>query len=453
MALLAALLLAASFDGEAALRHASSLAALGPHPWGSSLSRGAAQYVAAQFRDAGLEEVRLEGFEVKGRAGTNVLGVLRAPGPEFVLLGAHHDTAPLAPGAYDDGGGVGVLIEVARALAHRPDRRRTIVFASFDGEEAWHTQLGTTTGSRAYVTSLGPESRNLVAAFVVEMCGWKGGTPALHPIPYADPVRPGAYAVTPAWLLRETLGAAAARQAPFVVGDRWLSWLYQPLSRSLRVDLYGDDLSFTQAGIPALFASDSTLSAFYPWYHARDDSADKLDAASLDRMGRGVLAVAEALETVRRGPPEPVWFTAFGLVLGVVPLLGLGLASLLPGLLFAWRAGRGALALRGAHALAFGVLLFRHPVPALAVLLVPNLAGLHPRLPVRLASLLPLLLLLAGGLHAWHQGFAEGWWLAPWDLGLAAAAVLLALLPAPGTGSGSKGAARPARRGRAGKKR
>jgi len=33
-ALLPALIAAAAFDGQAALRHASALAALGPHPWG-----------------------------------------------------------------------------------------------------------------------------------------------------------------------------------------------------------------------------------------------------------------------------------------------------------------------------------------------------------------------------------------------------------------------------------
>ena len=39
---------------------------------------------------------------------------------------ALHDTAPEAPGAYDDGGGVGVLIEAARVLAAQPSRPRTM---------------------------------------------------------------------------------------------------------------------------------------------------------------------------------------------------------------------------------------------------------------------------------------------------------------------------------------
>jgi len=66
IALLPALLAAAAFDGQAALRHASALAALGPHPWGSPRALAAAQYVAAQFRDAGLADVRLQDFDTAG---------------------------------------------------------------------------------------------------------------------------------------------------------------------------------------------------------------------------------------------------------------------------------------------------------------------------------------------------------------------------------------------------
>src|SRR5271169_7037588 len=128
--LLAPLILAGAFDGSAALRHASHLAALGAHPWGSTRNSFAAEYVAAQFRDAGLSEVRLQEFESHGIRGSNVIGVLRSNASEFVLVGAHHDTAPEAPGAYDDGGGVGVLIETARVLARQGGRPRTVVFAS-----------------------------------------------------------------------------------------------------------------------------------------------------------------------------------------------------------------------------------------------------------------------------------------------------------------------------------
>src|SRR5512139_78230 len=223
MSALLGLLLAASIDGEAALRHASALAALGPHPWGSPRNRAAAEYVAAQLREAGLDGVELQAFERHGIQGTNVVATLRSPGEEFVVVGAHHDTAPDAPGAYDDGGGVGILIELARVLGRDERRARTVVFASFDGEEAWSTEKGTTAGSRAFVERLGPRARSMVAAFAIEMSGWKGGTPVLHPIAYADPRERGRAVITPAWLVRAALDGSREAGAPLAVGDPYLS--------------------------------------------------------------------------------------------------------------------------------------------------------------------------------------------------------------------------------------
>jgi hypothetical protein len=410
MSPLLALLLAASIDGEAALRHASALSALGPHPWGSPRNQAAAAYVAAALREAGLDTVELQAFERNGVAGTNVVATLRAPGEEFVVVGAHHDTAPGAPGAYDDGGGVGILIELARVLARDGTRTRTVVLASFDGEEAWSVKKGTATaGSRAFVERLGPRAGSLVAAFAIEMSGWREGTPVLHPIAYADPREKGRAVIAPAWLVRAALDGSREAGSPLRVGDPWLSWLYQPAVRAFRVRFYGDDLSFLQSGYPALFASDSSFSAFYPHYHEASDTADKLDAAALERMGRGVLGVVRALQRAPRGPAEePHWFTAFGRVAGWPWLVGLGAASLLPGLWKSSRVGGLALGLRVVQAVLAGVLLWRHPVPALWILLIPLLV-----LPWRrswwttVLALAPAVGLVAMGVAGWWRG-AEG---------------------------------------------
>ncbi len=430
------LLLAASIDGEAALRHASALAALGPHPWGSPRNQAAAAYVAAQLHEAGLEAVEVQAFERHGVHGANVIGTLPAPGEEFVVIGAHHDTDPVAPGAYDDGGGVGILIELARVLAKDERRARTIVFASFDGEEAGSTGKGTTAGSRAYLERLGPRVRSMVAAFAIEMSGWRGGAPVLHPIAYADPREKGRAVIAPAWLVRAALDGAREAGAPLAVGDPYLSWLYQPTARAFRVRLYGDDLSFLQAGHPALFASDSSFSKFYPDYHKASDTADKLDPGALERMGRSVLGVVHALERVPRGPAEePQWFAAFGRVVGWAWLVGLGAASLLPGLWRGWRVGGVALGLRLAQALLASVLLWPHPVPGLCLLLVPHLL-----LPWRrawwtvLLALAPAAALLTMGAAAWWRGAVNGVWLAPWEIAVAALALALAFFGLSGGG-------------------
>lgn len=437
MAPLLGLLLAASIDGGAALRHASALAALGPHPWGSTRNEAAALYVAAQMRASGLSEVELQRFERHGIQGTNVVGTLRGPGEELLLVGAHHDTAPGAPGAYDDGSGVGVLLELARVLAAEPSRTRSIVFVSFDGEEAWATGKGTTAGSRAFLERLGPRARSLVAAFVIEMCGWKGGTPALHPVAYADPRTPGATVAAPGWLVRAALSGSREAGAPLALGDPYLSWLYQPAVRSFRVRLYGDDISFLQAGRPALFASDSSFSAFYPDYHKPTDVADRLDADALARMAQGALGVVRALDRAPRGvAEEPHWFAALGAVIDWPWLLGAGALSALPGLWAAYGAGALPFAARLLQAAGFGLLLWSHPVPALWVFLLPNLLlPFARRWWAVLLTLAPLAALVGIGAAAWWRGAVNGVWLAPWQVAVGILALVLAFVGRPGRSS------------------
>lgn len=430
MSLLLGLLLAASIDGEAALGHASALAALGPHPWGSPRSEAAAQYVGAELRDAGLTEVEVEGFERHGIRGTNVSATLRGPSNEIVVVGAHHDTAPGAPGAYDGGGGVGILIELARAMAEEPTRTRTFAFVSFDGEEAWSTGRGLTAGSRAWIERLGPDARRVVGVIVVEMSGWKGGTPVIHPIAYADPRRADQPVVAPGWLARAVLDGARDAGAPLGVGDPWLSWLYQPAVRTFRAGLYGDDLSFLQAGLPALFVSDSSFTAFYPHYHQPSDTADKLDAMALERTGNAVLGALRALDAVPRGPAgDERWFAALGHVVGPTVLGALAAVSALPGLRTGLAGGGPVLMARLLQVTLFALLFWRHPIPALWVFLLPNLV--LPLGRARWATALavtPLLGLLTIGTVAWVRGLVSGVWLAPWEIAVAILALALAFV-------------------------
>jgi hypothetical protein len=442
MNLLLGLVLAASIDGEAALRHASALAALGPHPWGSPRGAAAAQYVAAGFREAGLTEIDLQGFERYGIRGTNVIATLRGPSEEVVVVCAHHDTAPESPGAYDDGGGVGILIELARVMAEEPTRTRTMVFASFDGEEAWATGRGRTAGSREWIERLGPEARRIVAVLNVEMSGWRGGAPVVHPIAYPDPRRAGRPVVAPGWLVDAVLAGASEGGAPMRVGDPWLSWIYQPTVRTFRARLYGDDLSFLQAGLPAVMVSDSSFTAFYPHYHRPADTADKLDAGALERMGDGILGAIRTLDRRPRGPSEDArWFSALGQVIGSTPLLALAAVSVLPGLRTGLAGGGPVLLARALQAALFGLLFWRHPIPALWIFLLPNVV--LPLGRTRWATALavtPGLGLLALGAAGWVRGMVSGMWLAPWEIVVAILTFALAFV-------------RPARSKRSKKKR
>ena len=75
------------------------------------------------------------------------------------------------------------------------------------------------------------------------------------------------------------------------------------------------------------------------------------------------------------------------------------------------------------------VLLWREPVPALFVLLVPLLLLPFGRNRwTALVALAPTIALLALGASAWWRGAANGVWLAPWEIVVLFLALALAFL-------------------------
>jgi hypothetical protein len=176
--------------------------------------------------------------------------------------------------------------------------------------------------------------------------------------------------------------------------------------------------------------SDSSFSAFYPHYHQVTDTADKLDAAALERMGGALLGVVRTLDPVERGASdEPHWFAAFGQVIGAAVLVTLAVVSTLPGLRTGLTGGGPVFVARLLQAALFGALFWRHPVPVLWAFLLPNL--LLPFGRARWATALavaPLAALLALGVAGWYRGVVSGVWLAPWEIVVAILALALAFI-------------------------
>ncbi len=97
--------------------------------------RKAADFIAAQFREAGLKPVGSEFLQPLDGGGQNVAGLLAGRQDEFVLVGAHYDAfGGRFAGAIDNAAGVAVMIELARQLAKSP-LQRGVLFVAFDGGE------------------------------------------------------------------------------------------------------------------------------------------------------------------------------------------------------------------------------------------------------------------------------------------------------------------------------
>ena len=109
-----------------------------PHPMGTEANFAVRDRVVEQFRELGYDaQVKTEwaGFTRLAMV-QNIVSTLPSSGAESaVLVSAHYDSAAAGPGAADDGLGVAVVIEVARALKNRVPPRNSITFLISDGEE------------------------------------------------------------------------------------------------------------------------------------------------------------------------------------------------------------------------------------------------------------------------------------------------------------------------------
>lgn len=179
---------------------------LGPR---EATSRGfarAARFVERRLDDLGYD-VRTQpvpvpagtswGVDVPAGESVNVVAV--APGTDLaqphLVVGAHLDTVPQAPGGVDNASGISVVLEVARLASLRPPPQ-PVVFVAFGAEEPrgpgddlHHF------GSQAYVAALPPEQREaLIGAIAIDSVGISGGgvpvcTADVGPDPFTQSVR------------------------------------------------------------------------------------------------------------------------------------------------------------------------------------------------------------------------------------------------------------------------
>jgi len=129
------------YDGAAFEKRVAAMAA----STGAPARRTA---ILAQLDALGIR-YRLEDFNLRGRAGVNILASLPAPpGAEReILLGAHSDKVDLGQGAVDDASGVSAVLELLASFERAPLKAQRLGAVFFDLEE-----LGAA-GSEAFVAA------------------------------------------------------------------------------------------------------------------------------------------------------------------------------------------------------------------------------------------------------------------------------------------------------------
>ena len=149
--------------GERAFVTVRQLDALGPRPAGSATERLAAALVERKLRALGYRVV-VQPFSLP-RAGISRNVVALTNGPARVVLVAHLDGVRAGPAANDNGSGVAMLLELARALRDT----QGILLAATGAEERVETGSRIHLGAQRLLRGLGSAVR---LAAVLDMVGY-----------------------------------------------------------------------------------------------------------------------------------------------------------------------------------------------------------------------------------------------------------------------------------------
>jgi hypothetical protein len=259
-----------AFSAARAMTHISAIADE-PRPVGSAQHGEARAYLLDELESLGWrtelqESIGMFDFGLDGTQSiAAVANVIAArPGTAStgtVVLAAHYDTVVGSPGAADDGVGVGVLLETARALSTTGAPRNTVMVLLTDAEEVGLL------GAEAFVRE---RSKGLGTAVVLnhEARG-AGGAPVTFRMS------------SPNGELIEVLAGAPGASADS--------------SSEASFEALPNDTDFTPFEQAGLHGFDTAIVADSAYYHSPIDDPAHLSAASLQQMGDTTFALTREL--------------------------------------------------------------------------------------------------------------------------------------------------------------
>ncbi len=262
---------AADFDRPTAVRVVRHLAgAIGPREATGRAYARAAGWVQGGLEGLGYDVARQrfdvpagESWGVPVPAGRSVNVVATPVGFDrsrpHLVVGAHLDTVPQAPGAEDNASGVGVLLAVAEAVAQRRTRLPVVLVAFGAEEPRGPSDDDHHYGSRHYAAEMGRRERTAMRAMVsLDRVGVGAAVP-VGSATSSDPVQRALLAAA------RSAGVRAVAVAEQRSSDHW---------------------SFVRAGLPAARLGSTSYAA----YHSAADVPAVVQPDQLARVGRVVLA-------------------------------------------------------------------------------------------------------------------------------------------------------------------
>jgi hypothetical protein len=268
------------------------------------------------------------------QVGRNVLAFKPGKASEIIAVIAHLDTARTTiQGAMDNGAGVGVLLELARAFAASPTNRSLLLVFSDGGE--WGSlgagDLATNYPDRSKITavlSLDHVSIGKIKELCLEETGQLKG-------------------FSPPWLREIARNAIKSGYLP----ARAASGVSEYLKRAILIS-WADQGPFLREGIPAINLGSESEDPLRQKtiYHSAHDTIENLKPDSIGAYGRVAELIVRSLDemaSIPKGAPDKF------LLLGYIRsgfILALQIFSFLPlvvAFVFCWHSGEGKLTKAG----------------------------------------------------------------------------------------------------------
>jgi hypothetical protein len=251
------------FDGERAYDLIVEQLEFGPRIPGTQAHSDVGDFIVDELELLGWDVLEQD-FEVDGQVGRNIVAHQDRGGTEWIIIGAHYDTRPLAdrdpdtpespvPGANDGASGVAVLLELARVLRREPvDQDVSLVF--FDLEDSGGIEgKDWIIGSTYFVSALMLFPDEVV---IVDMVG--DADLNLYFEGNSDQA------------IAEEIWAVAQELE------------YDNFIPEFKYSLLDDHTPFVRKGIPAVDIIDFD----YPAWHTTGDTLELVSAESLEKVGR-----------------------------------------------------------------------------------------------------------------------------------------------------------------------
>jgi Zn-dependent M28 family amino/carboxypeptidase len=255
------------FSGEKTMAHVQTMVDFGPRPPATEAIEKTRTYLTKQLELFGWKVVRQTFSDDTPRGKVEFVNLIatfaaKDTAPSFLIC-SHYDTKTFDTatfvGANDAGSSTGVLLELARVLAERPDLARKTELVFFDGEEAYQafTETDGLYGSRYFAKQLAAQNKTeqFRGGVLLDMVGDRSLNITLPPDSPAE-MASGIFAAADALKLRKY----------FTYFDR---------------DIMDDHTPLNEAGIPTIDLIDFD---YAPW-HTPNDTIDKLSPESLRIVG------------------------------------------------------------------------------------------------------------------------------------------------------------------------